>query len=868
MDPEKYGTKMDSTDDTSLNNVGGTTFTLFFDMTYWFNWKICHDMTAPSVKSNAVDQLEDGNHDEELKLSEATEAAIKDMCYTEFCRPDQELTAQINELFPTEQSLAQLDTVIAAVEAEMHDLDVELASLVESHEEVGAQGEAALEEAQRAMVELEQRIDSIRGKTRSSDEIVREMTRDIKQLDIAKRNLTSSITTLHHLHILLTGVDSLAVWVEQRDYASIARQLPAILNVLQLFDDFQEVEQMAKITNRLNKLKQSLTIQLAAVWVEQRDYASIARQLPAILNVLQLFDDFQEVEQMAKITNRLNKLKQSLTIQLAGDMKAVFQAGQLSERVTDMCRVAAALEGTVKANFCKWFIDQQLAEYTVLYAENEEGAWLDKIEERYKWYVRKLTDFERTGLAKVFPPDWDMGRLMTKEFCNVTRDVLYRMLTRRRPDLDFRLLGHAIQHTRMFEALLTKRFPPKAEFNFDKAIWSVFDSFLDVFISAQEKTLNEFLESCAIKIRSGNTTEVPSRECSTHAVPFSSSADMFLLLKKVITECSKLSSEPDALLNDVVGVVRVCLRNYAHGCLTAFLPTAHGQQSSSSTANLFNLIREDTTVLRFFATILQGVDLSQEMETFYTITNQALAVLVQDLEGACDAALQAIAKITWSAVDGVGDESPFVGAIRSHLRAAVPRLRDLLSDRRKYFAHLCLKLATQLSHKFVGALFRCKPISTHGAEQLLLDTHSLKSFLLQMPSIDSAIAAKPPTAYVNGVSAALNKAEMILKVVMSNMETPEDFVEHYSTLLPESNTSELQKVLDMRGVKKVEQTAILQAYRLKFGAAADATPTVPVGVGNSLSATQALNAVVSMAADGLAETTSMKRLEKLVKRNF
>lgn len=199
------------------------------------------------------------------------------------------------------------------------------------------------------------------------------------------------------------------------------------------------------------------------------------------------------------------------------------------------------------------------------------------------------------------------------------------------------------------------------------------------------------------------------------------------------------------------------------------------------------------------------------METFYGITNQALAVLVQDLEGTCDAALQAISKVTWvfvslqierpifsmsscrwSAVDGVGDESPFVGAIRSHLRAAIPRLRDLLSDRRKYFAHLCLKLATQLSHKFVGALFRCKPISTHGwlgphisfgsrirtislfqafsgyrisgAEQLLLDTHSLKSFLLQMPSIDSAVAAKPPTAYVGGVSAALNKAEMILKV--------------------------------------------------------------------------------------------------------
>ncbi|CAJ0599925.1 unnamed protein product [Cylicocyclus nassatus] len=53
--------------------------------------------------------------------------------------------------------------------------------------------------------------------------------------------------------------------------------------------------------------------------------------------------------------------------------------------------------------------EEQLAEYAVLYAEYEEGAWLDKIEERYKWYVRKLTDFERTGLFKILPPDWDMG---------------------------------------------------------------------------------------------------------------------------------------------------------------------------------------------------------------------------------------------------------------------------------------------------------------------------------------------------------------------------------------------------------------------------------------------------------------------------
>lgn len=60
-----------------------------------------------------------------------------------------------------------------------------------------------------AMAELEERVRSIRLKTQSSESVVQEMTRDIKQLDVAKRNLTASIKALHHLHILLTGINSL-----------------------------------------------------------------------------------------------------------------------------------------------------------------------------------------------------------------------------------------------------------------------------------------------------------------------------------------------------------------------------------------------------------------------------------------------------------------------------------------------------------------------------------------------------------------------------------------------------------------------------------------------------------------------------------
>jgi hypothetical protein len=52
-------------------------------------------------------------------------------------------------------------------------------------------------------------IKDIKIKAEKSEEMVKEITRDIKQLDVAKKNLTLSITTLNHLFILVEGVENL-----------------------------------------------------------------------------------------------------------------------------------------------------------------------------------------------------------------------------------------------------------------------------------------------------------------------------------------------------------------------------------------------------------------------------------------------------------------------------------------------------------------------------------------------------------------------------------------------------------------------------------------------------------------------------------
>jgi hypothetical protein len=129
--------------------------------------------------------------------------------------------------------------------------------------------------------------------------------------------------------------------------------------------------------------------------------------------------------------------------------------------------------------------------------------------------------------------------------------------------------------------------------------------------------------------------------------------------------------------------------------------------------------------------------------------------------------LQKYSDYSWSSADAVGDESAYIRSMCAHLRHITPILRDYLAERRKYFGHLCLKFVQQLLVKYVSCVFRCRPCSVTGAEQLLLDAHALKTFLLQMPCVGSTVAPKPPTAYTKFVTKTMTKVELILKVCVT-----------------------------------------------------------------------------------------------------
>ncbi|KAK3560986.1 hypothetical protein QTP86_023178 [Hemibagrus guttatus] len=801
-------------------------------------------------------------------------------------RADFNAVEYINTLFPTEQSLANIDEVVNKIRLKIRRLDDNIRTVVRGQTNVGQDGRQALEEAQIAIQQLFGKIKDIKDKAEKSEQMVKEITRDIKQLDHAKRNLTTSITTLNHLHMLAGGVDSLEAMTRKRQYGEVANLLQGVVNVLEHFQKYMGIPQIRQLSERVKAAQSELGTQILA--------------------------DFDE----------------------AFPAQGSKRTGGPSIVLRDACLVANVLDPRIKQEIIKKFIRQHLSEYLVLFQENQDVAWLDKIDRRYAWIKRQLVDYEEK-YGRMFPEEWCMTERIAVEFCHITRTELAKLMRARAREIEVKLLLFAIQRTTNFEGLLAKRFsgstlsdspgkrpetpleptnpfledesgedsvsekdedlvrpkkPKTPENPFHGIVSKCFEPHLYVYIESQDKNLGELIDRFVADFRAQGPPKSGTEEGGA-VLP--SCADLFVYYKKCMVQCSQLSTgEPMIALTTIF---QKYLREYAWKILSGNLPKTSSNSGGLTISSLLKE-KEGSEVAKFtteelclicsilstaeycLATtqqleeklkekvdkpLMERINLTGEMDTFSTynccylcgsVISNSIQLLVQDLDAACDPALTAMSKMPWQSVEHVGDQSPYVTSVIMHIKQNVPIIRDNLAATRKYFTQFCIKFINSFIPKFINHLFRCKPISMVGAEQLLLDTHSLKTVLLDLPSIGSQVIRKAPASYTKIVVKGMTRAEMILKVVMAPHEPPVIFVDNYIKLLADGNPETFQKILDMKGLKRSEQSSMLELFRQRL-------PTPPSGpdTGPSMSFS---------APTPEQESSRIRKLEKLIKKRI
>jgi len=791
----------------------------------------------------------------------------------------------INSLFPTEQSLANIDEVIGNVEGEIKHLDREIRLVIRGDVDDGGDklglgaedGRQALLDAQIAIGHLFSRIKDIKDKAGKSEEMVREITRDIKQLDQAKRNLTTSICTLNHLHLLVDGVANLQVYSKKRQYAEVANLLQGLINVMDHFADYTEVLQVRIFSDQLKTIQDQLA--------------------------QQILGDFKEAFSLAPGS--------------AGGAKNPFMPP--TQQLSQSCLVLDVLDPKVKRELLKWFVSLQLSEYNVLFSSSQDVAWLDKIDRRFAWLKRHLIDFEEK-FAKLFPTTWDICERISVEFCLTTKRELSQIMKQRENAIDVKLLLFAIQRTIAFETFLSKRFtghtidetlpqrktedllqpsnpfdddieettdietlakrPEVGSFKnpFNGIVSSCFEPHLRIYVESQDRALAELVQRFVDDfISTGVPAGLPSESqpgARDATLVLTSSADLFVYYKKCMVQCTTLSKgEPLVLLAQVF---KKYLTEYATRLLFGNLPKMGGAarqgspapvgatlDAASVTANwasvtsgllsqmTSSILKDDSGVVKLTETeqiriccilctaeycletsqqleeklkekvlphLVDRINLGPEQDLFHNVISSCIQFLVADLENAIETPLMAMTKLSWQSVDAVGDQSSYVTAITNHLKQNLPVIRDNLQGSRKYFTQFCVKFANSFIPKFINTVYRCKSVSTVGAEQLLLDAHSLKTMLLDLPSIGSAVHRKAPASFTKIVLKGMTRAEMILKVVMSpagDVNSQKAFVENYLKLLSDPDVTNFQKVLEIKGLKRNDQSLMLDMFRTR-----------------------------------------------------
>jgi hypothetical protein len=218
---------------------------------------------------------------------------------------------------------------------------------------------------------------------------------------------------------------------------------------------------------------------------------------------------------------------------------------------------------------------------------------------------------------------------------------------------------------------------------------------------------------------------------------------------------------------------------------------------------------------RLRANVARDVEATEE--AFASVAGDASALLVTGAETRAGLAIR-IAATRWDLLETVGDQSAHVDACASALASAALVARRAL--RKNTFVFFCEKLAAAVAVSTYGAVLKARRVGDFGAQQLLLDTQSVKKLLLELPLAGDGVAfvetADPKSG--GGVSRThrrlvereIGKCEALCKVLMSPLEGIRDT---FVALLPEGSPEDFAAVCELKGMKKQDAAHAAQTLR-------------------------------------------------------
>ncbi|KAL1705298.1 Vps53-like protein [Schizophyllum commune] len=720
-----------------------------------------------------------------LELKEDADAEAIDSLGPNFSPVD-----ALNKFFPNEASLANLESVRKSLADGQAALEREIAGLREDLKR--EQDPSKMQLLQEMISDLLSQMARIRENATESEAVVRNITKDIQVLDLAKKNLIHSMTTLKRLQMLVNALTQVEGMIPEKRYAEIAQTLAAVKQISNAFRPYITIPRIAQIWKRIQEVQ---------------------GRIRGILD--EDFDAFfmQDTSKPVRPTV-----------------------------MADACLVADVLGPDVRAHLIERYVALEMKDYRRIFRPTDEAGQLDNLARRFSWFHRLLQTHELEQ-GRVFPGEWRVGWFLAARFADITRDDLAVVLSKAAPNLTAKSLLENLELTTTFEAGLARKWATPFQEILDatntttqgvgprKPISSAFEPHMGIFIDAQDKALAALLAPHRSSVKGASkarpSLDVPAEgdadEGATPMTVLPSSTELFHAYAGSLEQCAKLSTGKP--LFDLAGLHKKWLKIYAEDVLAPSLktPTPRSRKSTESRMDM-NILKQaclvintadycQTTSAELEQKMREQVDeaykeqisFQAEADYFVSVISSAITILLHELEVGAEPGFSAMTRTAWATLQQVTGPSAYTSQIVSATEQAVAAIKPLVEQKR-YLRNFFDKAASLVLAKFTNALVKSRPIKETGAEQLLIDLQVLKAHLLKLPG-DFVTSG-----YTKSVNKATTRLETLLKVVMTLVDPPEGFILNYTVLVGDASFSNFQKILDLKGTPKGEQNTLLDQF--------------------------------------------------------
>ncbi|KAG5480567.1 hypothetical protein LSCM1_06271 [Leishmania martiniquensis] len=765
-----------------------------------------------------------------VHYSEAVERAMAEVCPPRDAldAADFDPVTYLNSRFPDEASLGALPAFLDEANERLRKTENQLLKAVEQQASNATSAESDLKGAKEAVAQLYVRVSDIKAQASDSEEIVKGLCQNIRELDVAKTNLTASINTLRSVQLWMLQLQVLSSSFEKRRFLQTRDALQEALKFSAMFEAMKGIAKVKELRDK---------------------QAQLCRQ----------------VEYYIRNT-------------VFGELNLETMDENL---MAEACAVVDLMGEESKKKLRDRFIDKVLESYSLRFKRGTDEAKLERTERRYV-FLRGLLERYDTVLKTVFPRHWCVPQELCVTFCLHTKQELDDALREAAGTIDVVVLTYVIQKTIDVERDLTQAMMWREEFagkqelpvyKYSGMILSAFKEHMGLLVQNEDRLMCEALAQPLIGSGDSlcpgwNSVEEETRSGTYLPIV----EDIFVFIKESLKRALRIAQQ-DVLL-EMAGVWRRHLIELAQA-VGALLPSpalsALERRRACIILNTADLCQStsqdlgDEVCARSEAPPREvGFDeVKDAFSSVYTRSIQSilhglelqLAPLLVDYGNGGFLANKSVAADE-AASGGASDESKLVRGMITAVHEAFLVCSAVLPPTALRF--LLDKMAASCIPEYGNTLYRLRRLPDDGISCMRVDAAVLEKTFLQLPNYNdpARFVASALTGYTRLVRKEFDQLNRALKVLQVDARTDAFIDVYYEVVLPENRSiHNFVRLVELKGMRREDVRAwvatlskrgVVEATKRDFER--EASLALSTGVSSGASATGAAGGTASIAS--------------------